>query len=152
MNLEVPILCFQVCFFGGFLEFLKSVIFVVGYITGSNLFPEPLSKDEEREALIKMNEGDSEARNLLIEKNLRLVAHVCKKYTNTRVEQDDLLSIGTIGLIKGINSFKIEKGAKLSTYVSRCIDKAIVTCWLQMMKLMNYLLKSRKMLKLNLLN
>lgn len=126
MNLEVPILCFQVCFFGGFLEFLKSVIFVVGYITGSNLFPEPLSKDEEREALIKMNEGDSEARNLLIEKNLRLVAHVCKKYTNTRVEQDDLLSIGTIGLIKGINSFKIEKGAKLSTYVSRCIDNEIL--------------------------
>ena len=111
----------------GFLEFFKTAIFVVGYITGSSLFPEPLSQEEEKIALIKMNEGDSEARNLLIERNLRLVAHVCKKYGNTKVEQEDLLSIGTIGLIKGINSFNIEKGAKLSTYVSRCIDKAIVT-------------------------
>lgn len=109
-----------------FLGFLKSAIFVVGYITGSNLFPEPLSQEEERMALIKMSEGDSEARNLLIERNLRLVAHVCKKYGNTKVDQEDLLSIGTIGLIKGINSFNIEKGAKLSTYVSRCIDNEIL--------------------------
>lgn len=117
---------FSSLFATGFLEFLKSAIFVVGYITGSSLFPEPLSQEEEREALIKMSEGDSEARNLLIERNLRLVAHVCKKYGNTKVEQEDLLSIGTIGLIKGINSFKIEKGAKLSTYVSRCIDNEIL--------------------------
>lgn len=110
----------------GFLEFFKTAIFVVGYITGSSLFPEPLSQEEEKIALIKMNEGDSEARNLLIERNLRLVAHVCKKYGNTKVEQEDLLSIGTIGLIKGINSFNIEKGAKLSTYVSRCIDNEIL--------------------------
>ena len=110
----------------GFLEFFKTAIFVVGYITGSSLFPEPLSQEEEKISLIKMNEGDSEARNLLIERNLRLVAHVCKKYGNTKVEQEDLLSIGTIGLIKGINSFNIEKGAKLSTYVSRCIDNEIL--------------------------
>ena len=110
----------------GFLEFFKTAVFVVGYITGSSLFPEPLSQEEEKIALIKMNEGDSEARNLLIERNLRLVAHVCKKYGNTKVEQEDLLSIGTIGLIKGINSFNIEKGAKLSTYVSRCIDNEIL--------------------------
>ena len=109
-----------------FFEFLKSAIFVVGYITGSNLFPEPLSQEEERIALNKMSQGDSEARNLLIERNLRLVAHVCKKYGNTKVDQEDLLSIGTIGLIKGINSFNIEKGAKLSTYVSRCIDNEIL--------------------------
>ena len=74
----------------------------------------------------RIQQGDDEARNLLIEKNLRLVAHVCKKYANTNVDQDDLLSIGTIGLIKGINSFKPEKGARLSTYVSRCIDNEIL--------------------------
>jgi RNA polymerase sporulation-specific sigma factor len=93
---------------------------------GSSLFPEPLNSEEEKKYLEKLKEGDEDARNILIEKNLRLVAHVCKKYTNTNVEQDDLISIGTIGLIKGINSFKLEKGAKLSTYVSRCIDNEIL--------------------------
>lgn len=73
-----------------------------------------------------MSQGDEEARNVLIERNLRLVAHVAKKYATTNVEQDDLISIGTIGLIKGINSFKLEKGSKLSTYVSRCIDNEIL--------------------------
>lgn len=74
-----------------------------------------------------MANGDEEARNLLIERNLRLVAHVAKKYTNTvKVDQDDLISIGTIGLIKGINSYNIEKGSRLSTYVSRCIDNEIL--------------------------
>ena len=73
-----------------------------------------------------MKEGDEEARNLLIERNLRLVAHVCKKYSNTNVEQEDLISIGTIGLIKGINSFDVDKGSRLSTYVSRCIDNEIL--------------------------
>ena len=110
----------------GFLSFLKTSIFVVGYISGGTLFPEPLRAEEEKEALIKMKEGDEEARNLLIERNLRLVAHVCKKYSNTNVDQDDLLSIGTIGLIKGIKSFDVDKGARLSTYVSRCIDNEIL--------------------------
>lgn len=73
-----------------------------------------------------MKYGDDEARNLLIERNLRLVAHVAKKYVNSNVEQDDLISIGTIGLIKGINSFNVDKGARLSTYVSRCIDNEIL--------------------------
>lgn len=73
-----------------------------------------------------MANGDEDARNLLIERNLRLVAHVAKKYTNTKSEQEDLISIGTIGLIKGINSFSIEKGSRLSTYVSRCIDNEIL--------------------------
>ena len=72
---------------------------------GSNLFPEPLTKEEEMEAIQRMANGDEEARNLLIERNLRLVAHVAKKYTNTKSEQEDLISIGTIGLIKGIKSF-----------------------------------------------
>lgn len=97
-----------------------------GYITGTNLFPEPLTQEEEKIALEKLSEGDEEARNLLIERNLRLVVHVCKKYSNTKIDQDDLLSIGTIGLIKGVNSFKPEKGSKLSTYVSRCIDNEIL--------------------------
>ncbi len=110
----------------GFLSFLQSTVFVVGYISGGTLFPEPLSAEEEKIALQKLAQGDEEARNLLIEKNLRLVAHVCKKYSNTNIEQDDLLSIGTIGLIKGINSFNVEKGARLSTYVSRCIDNEIL--------------------------
>lgn len=73
-----------------------------------------------------MKNGDEEARNILIERNLRLVAHVAKKYSNTKVEQDDLISLGTIGLIKGINSFNVDKGSKLSTYVSRCIDNEIL--------------------------
>ncbi len=76
--------------------------------------------------LENMAKGDEEARNILIERNLRLVAHVSKKYASTNIDQDDLISIGTIGLIKGINSFNIEKGAKLSTYVSRCIDNEIL--------------------------
>ena len=73
-----------------------------------------------------MKNGDEEARNILIERNLRLVAHISKKYSTTNVEQDDLISIGTIGLIKGINSFNVDKGSKLSTYVSRCIDNEIL--------------------------
>ena len=90
------------------------------------MFPEPLSAEEEKNCLEQMAKGDEEARNILIERNLRLVAHVAKKYSNSKVDQDDLISIGSIGLIKGINSFNLEKGARLSTYVSRCIDNEIL--------------------------
>ena len=110
----------------GFLQFLQTAVFTVGYISGSQLFPEPLSAREEVMYLERLSTGDEDARNILIERNLRLVAHVCKKYSNSNVDQDDLISIGTIGLIKGINSFKPEKGSKLSTYVSRCIDNEIL--------------------------
>ena len=110
----------------GFFQFLQTAIFTVGYISGTQLFPEPLSTEEEQKCIERLKKGDEEARNILIEKNLRLVAHVCKKYSNSNIDQDDLISIGTIGLIKGINSFKPEKGAKLSTYVSRCIDNEIL--------------------------
>ena len=113
-------------FFSGFIQFLKVAVFAVGYISRSNLFPEPLTAQEEKIYLEQLKSGDEEARNILIERNLRLVAHVVKKYANTKVEQDDLISIGTIGLIKGINSFNVEKGSKLSTYVSRCIDNEIL--------------------------
>lgn len=97
-----------------------------GYIQGGNLFPEPLTAEEERNCLEQMAKGDDKARNILIERNLRLVAHVAKKYSTSKVEQDDLISIGTVGLIKGINSFNVQKGARLSTYVSRCIDNEIL--------------------------
>ena len=110
----------------GFLEFLRVAVFTVGYIQGTNLFPEPLSKEEERICLERMANGDEEARNKLIERNLRLVAFIAKKYTNTNYEQEDLISIGTIGLIKGVNSFSLDKGSRLSTYVSRCIDNEIL--------------------------
>lgn len=110
----------------GFLSFLQSAIFVIGYISSSNLFPEPLTAEEEKECLEKMKNGDEDAKNILIERNLRLVAHIAKKYATTNIEQEDLISIGTIGLIKGINSFNISKGARLSTYVARCIDNEIL--------------------------
>lgn len=110
----------------GFFAFLKSAIFVVGYIQSSNLFPEPLSSEEEKNCLERLANGDEEARNILIERNLRLVAHVSKKYQATNIDQDDLISIGTIGLIKGINSFDSSKNIKLATYVARCIENEIL--------------------------
>lgn len=117
---------FSTLLLSGFIQFLQTAVFTVGFISGTQLFPEPLSAEEERLCLERLKKGDDEARNILIEKNLRLVAHVCKKYTNSNVDQDDLISIGTIGLIKGINSFNVDKGARLSTYVSRCIDNEIL--------------------------
>lgn len=111
----------------GFLAFLKSAVFVVGYISNNNLFPEPLTSEEEKIYIDRYEKGDEEARNILIERNLRLVAHVCKKYSTSSVEQDDLISIGTIGLIKGIKSFDSSKGVRLATYVSRCIENAMIT-------------------------
>ncbi len=109
-----------------FFAFIKSVTFVVGYIQGSNLFPEPLNSDEEKIYLERFKNGDEEARNILVERNLRLVAHISKKYTTTNIDQDDLISIGTIGLIKAINSFDISKKIKLATYAARCIDNEIL--------------------------
>lgn len=110
----------------GFLTFFKSAVFLVGYISNNSLFPEPLSNEDEKKYLELLKDGDEEARNILIERNLRLVAHVCKKYATVKVDQDDLISIGSIGLIKGINSFDSSKGVRLATYVSRCIDNEIL--------------------------
>ena len=110
----------------GFLAFLKSAVFVVGYISNNSLFPEPLSAEEEKIYIERYEQGDENARNILIERNLRLVAHVCKKYSTANVEQDDLISIGTIGLIKGIKSFNSSKGVRLATYVSRCIENEVL--------------------------
>lgn len=110
----------------GFLIFLKSAVFLVGYISNNSLFPEPLTPEEESIYLEKYKNGDEESRNILIERNLRLVAHMSKKYNLSNVDQEDLISIGTIGLIKGINSFKPDKGVRLATYAARCIDNEIL--------------------------
>jgi len=110
----------------GFLAFLQSSFYMFGYVSNNSLFPEPLSAEEEKEYIARYEEGDEEARNILIERNLRLVAHICKKYSSTNITQDDLISIGTIGLIKGINSYNKSKGVKLATYVSKCIDNEIL--------------------------
>ncbi len=121
----------------GFLGLIKSAILVVGYIQSSNLFPEPLTQAEEALYLKQLKEGNEEARNILIERNLRLVAHVAKKYSTSNVDIDDLISIGSIGLIKGINSFNVDKGSKLSTYISRCIDNEILMYLRSTKKLQN---------------
>lgn len=113
-------------FFTGLLTFLKTSFFMVGYISNNSLFPEPLTAEEEKIYLERFSNGDEEARNILIEKNLRLVAHVCKKYNIPNLEQDDMISLGTIGLIKGINSFNLDKGVRLATYVARCIENEIL--------------------------
>lgn len=110
----------------GFLTFIGSGTFILGYISNNNLFPESLSIEEEKKYILLMQEGDEDARNILIEHNLRLVAHVCKKYSNSNVDQDDLISIGSIGLIKGINTYNPEKSIKLSTYISKCIENEIL--------------------------
>ncbi len=93
---------------------------------GTGSFPKPLSAAEERECLRRFADGDMEARNVLIEHNLRLVAHIVKKYYTQESEQDDLISIGTIGLIKGISSYKPEKNTRLATYAAKCVENEIL--------------------------
>ena len=97
----------------------------LGSTAGS--FPKPLSAAEERHYIAQYAAGDEEARNVLIERNLRLVAHIIKKYYTQTDDQDDLISIGTIGLIKGVSSYRPDKGVRLATYASRCIENAILT-------------------------
>ena len=106
-------------------QFMSKLMLFHGYINEFNGFPSPLTKEEEDGYIDKMLNGDDKARELLIKHNLRLVAHVCKKY-NGSAEADDLLSVGSIGLIKGIDSYKKDKGSQLSTYVSRCIENEIL--------------------------
>lgn len=96
------------------------------YVGSSDKLPEPLSKEEEVKYVLKAGEGDEMARAKLIEHNLRLVVFLSKKYENTKIDLEDLVSIGTIGLIKGINTYKLDKNIKLATYASRCIDNEIL--------------------------
>lgn len=104
---------------------VQGLLWLVGYI-GGNAFPHPLSDQEERAALEAMAAGDRDARRRLIEHNLRLVAHVVKKYGNKGVDPEDLISIGTVGLIKGIDTFEVSKGTRLATYCARCIDNEVL--------------------------
>ena len=96
------------------------------FVGSSDKLPEPLKKDEETEYILRNMDGDIEAKNKLIEHNLRLVVFLSKKYENTGVDLEDLVSIGTIGLIKGISTYKLDKNIKLATYASRCIDNEIL--------------------------
>ena len=96
-------------------------------ISGGGSFPKPLTAEEERMYLQRSAAGDLEARNILIERNLRLVAHIMKKYYSQSADQEDLISIGTIGLIKGISTFDAAKGARLATYAARCVENAILS-------------------------
>lgn len=95
------------------------------HLTSSSSFPPPLSAEKEKLLLDKMKSGSEEAEHLLIEHNLRLVAHIFKKYYSSYSEQEDLISIGTIGLIKGVKTFNPDKGARLATYAARCIENEI---------------------------
>lgn len=115
-----------------FAEFLYRIMellsknFLFGYLTGMNSFPKPLNKEEEAKYIKKLHEGDPEARNVLIERNLRLVAHIVKKYSQYSKDSDDLISIGTIGLIKAISNFDPNKNVRLATYAIRCIENEIL--------------------------
>ena len=102
------------------------VCFFILHVCGGGSFPKPLSEKQEREYLLRMKMGDQEARSKLIEHNLRLVAHIIKKYYGAQGEQDDLVSIGTIGLIKAVNTFDPDKNIRLSSYASRCIENEIL--------------------------
>jgi len=118
-------------FFNFLMEILGGIYFLALHVTGAGSFPPPLSAKKENELLEKSLNGDVSARNKLIEHNLRLVAHIVKKYYAANCEQDDLISIGTIGLIKGVSTFKPDKGIRLATYAARCIENAILSLCLQ---------------------
>lgn len=109
------------------IKLIKNTIFLVAYISNFNSFPKPLLQEEEKEyfALYK-NTGNADAKNTLIERNLRLVVHISKKYPQCQIDKDDLIAIGTIGLMKGIESFDPARSSKLSTYISRCIENEML--------------------------
>lgn len=109
-----------------FLHYLSNVLFMLLHVTGAGSFPKALTSAEEKKYLEQMQAGDLSARQKLIEHNLRLVAHVIKKYYSTTNNQDDLISIGTIGLIKAIDSFKPDKGIRLSSYASKCVENEVL--------------------------
>ena len=108
-----------------FLLLMNSLLLMLRIAPGDS-FPKPLSREEEQNYLERWSQGDIESRNILVEHNLRLVAHIIKKYFTQSEDAEDLISIGTIGLIKGINTYKPEKGVRLATYASRCIENEIL--------------------------
>ena len=108
------------------MKIASAVYYFALHVKGAGSFPPPLSAEREAELLEKSRNGDDDARNELIEHNLRLVAHIVKKYCNTGADQDDMISIGTIGLIKAVSTFNADKGIHLATYASRCIENEIL--------------------------
>lgn len=113
-------------FLGGiFFEWIQTVLILAGYVSGNASFPKPLTAEEEQKYLKEYSNGDENAKNILIERNLRLVAHIAKKYADEK-NLEDLISIGAVGLIKGINTFNSEKNVKLSAYISRCIENEVL--------------------------
>lgn len=104
---------------------VKEIVLLVSYLS-NNSFPQPLSPEEEKEYLQRMAAGDQDARTVLIERNMRLVAHVIKKFENTGEDQEDLISIGAVGLIKAIDTFNAGKNTRLATYAARCIENEIL--------------------------
>ena len=108
------------------LSFFFKDLFIFTAAYTNNVFPDPLSKEEEEIYITKMLNGDKDARNKLIEHNLRLVAHIVKKYEHTSNDADDLISIGVIGLIKGVDSFSYKHGTRITTYCARCIENEIL--------------------------
>ena len=109
-----------------FFKFLFKDFFIFSAAYSNNVFPDPLDKEEEERCLKLLKEGDTDARNKLIEHNLRLVAHIVKKYDNKNEDNDDLISIGTIGLIKGIDSYSNSHNTRITTYIARCIENEIL--------------------------
>ncbi|MCD8181644.1 MAG: RNA polymerase sporulation sigma factor SigK [Firmicutes bacterium] len=121
---------------GIFFEWIQTVLILAGYVSGSAAFPKPLTAEEEAEYLKQLASGSEDAKNILIEHNLRLVAHIAKKYADEK-NLEDLISIGTIGLIKGINTFNPQKNSKLSAYISRCIENEVLMFMRSSKKLQN---------------
>ena len=117
-------------------EWIQTVLILAGYVSGNATFPKPLSSEDEQKYLKLYADGDEEAKNILIEHNLRLVAHIAKKYSDEK-NLEDLISIGTIGLIKGINTFNPKKNSRLSTYISRCIENEVLMVMRSSKKLQN---------------
>ena len=113
-------------FFDLLMKIASAIYYFALHVKGAGAFPPPLSAEREAELLEKSRNGDDGARNELIEHNLRLVAHIVKKYYNTGADQDDMISIGTIGLIKAVSTFNADKGIHLATYASRCIENEIL--------------------------
>ena len=103
---------------------MENLLYFALHVEGNGTFPKPLTTKQEKESFELMKQGDSAARDRLIEHNLRLVAHIAKKYYSVTNEQDDLISIGTIGLIKAVGTFDYTKGTRFATYASRCIENA----------------------------
>ena len=112
--------------FSFFETIISSVTLLLSYISGNSSFPKPLSAKDEQFYIERYKNGDMAARDVLIEHNLRLVAHIAKKYSNSNEDNEDIISIGTIGLIKGITSFDPSKGTRLATYAARCVDNEIL--------------------------